>query len=925
MRCRLGRTLRVTRCAGVLPGFPERCIPFFRRLGDGATAQAIAGSQPQRILMSIRHLLLLPWVGAPLAFGQGSPFPGASFPAAPLSANSLGAASAAAADLDGDGDIDAACAVLLTGRVAICRGDGSGTLGAAEAYAFGAATSPRSVEFGDLNGDGKPDLVSALSDQNAVGVRMNTGGAALFGGVGSATLVAVGAGPRKAILADLNLDGKLDLVASNNTANSVTSRLGNGNGTFGAAVTLSAGFAPTELNAFDYTSDGKPDVAVLFSFAAGAVGMLAGDGSGGFSFLGSTFVGQLPSGMTRGDFNLDGKVDLLVSNQGTNTISMLSGNGTGGFASNGAASSIPAPTGIVSLDGDGDGKLDTAVTNRTTAEVTYFRGQGTNVLGAQEKTACGPEPSSIALGDFDGDGRADALALSGSTARFAILPGKAGGGFQGGKSQSIPAGVLNVASGDFDSDGDLDLVVAGYPQFKVTLLLNDGAGSYSSGGEFVTAGRAYQTAVGDLNHDSFLDLAVASFEDSLVSGLAGTVTILLGDGQGGFHAAPTIAVGERPNFVEIADLNGDTNPDLLICENGLFPKVYRFDGNGTGSFTLNSQAPEAIVAPSAVAARHLDGDGILDVVVLNYFLSQVLPFRGTPSGGYILGNPVSLPPTARPTQLAWIDFDEDGDDDLVTANDEGGSISTIRNLGNGSLAIVETIEDVGIRPQWLAVGDFDRDGHRDLAVTIFHPNDSRVAILRGDGNSGFQAASSIAVGLQPWGLATGDFNSDGKSDLAAANFGSKSVSLFLNADPLAAGIHTYGIGSPGCGGAQILDTNIPPVVGSEAFAFTCTHGPKNAQGFGLIREVADEAGTDVLGINVLFHVEVFGDGFTHRILFESNSVGFAVAPMPIPDDASLVGRVLYLQAFWPWPGDQCFLPPAGISSSNGLQFEILAK
>ncbi|MBL8695089.1 MAG: VCBS repeat-containing protein [Planctomycetes bacterium] len=875
--------------------------------------------------MSTRSLLLFLWVGAPLAFGQGSPFPGASFPAAPLNPNALGAASAAAADLDGDGDFDAACAVLLTGRVAICRGDGSGSLGFPEAYVFGASTSPRSVEFGDLNGDGKPDLVAALSDQNAVGVRLNAGGAALFGGASDVSLVGVGAGPRKAILVDLNLDGDLDLVASNHTASSVTSRLGNGNGTFGAASTLAVGFAPTELNAYDYTSDGKPDVAVLFSFNAGAVGMLAGDGSGGFSFLSSTVVGQMPSGMARGDFNLDGKVDLLVSNQGTNTISMLSGNGTGGFVANGAASSIPAPTGIVVLDGDGDGKLDAATTNRTTAEVTYFRGLGTNVLGAQEKTACGPEPSSLALGDFNSDGRLDALALSGSTARFAILPGKAGGGFQGGKSQMIPGGSLNVASGDFDSDGDVDLVVAGYPQKKITLLLNDGAGSYSSGGEFATTGKAYQAAVGDLNHDSFLDLAVASFEDPLVTGTVGTVSILLGDGHGGFTAAPPITIGERPNFVEIADLNGDTHADLLICDNGLFPRVHRFDGSGTGSFSLNPQGPDAIVAPSAVAARHLDNDGILDVVVLDYFFSQVLPYRGTASGGYLLGNPVSLPITARPTQLAWIDFDEDGDDDLVTANDEGGSISTIRNLGNGGLATVETIEGVGIRPQWIAVGDFDRDGHKDLAVTVFHPTDSRVAILRGDGNSGFEATSSIAVGLQPWGLATGDFNADGKSDLAAANFGSKSVSLFLNADPLAAGIHTYGTGSPGCGGAQILDTNIPPVVGSDAFAFTCTHGPRNALGFGLIRETADEAGTDVLGINVLFHVEVFGVGFTHRILFESNSVGFAIAPMPIPDDASLVGRVLYLQAFWPWPGDQCFLPPAGISSSNGLQFEILSK
>ena len=221
---------------------------------------------------------------------------------------------------------------------------------------FATGTNPRSVAIGDLNGDGKPDLVVA-NYVSTVSVLLGDGA----GGFGAKTDFATGPGPISVAIGDLNGDGKPDLVVANTTSNTVSVLLGNGAGGFGAKTDFATGSVPYSVAIGDLNGDGKPDLAVAND--SKTVSVLLGDGAGGFGARTDLATGGNPLSVAIGDLNGDGKLDLAVADFGSNTVLVLLGNGAGGFGAVSGFATGSGPYSVAIGDLNGDGKLDLAVAN----------------------------------------------------------------------------------------------------------------------------------------------------------------------------------------------------------------------------------------------------------------------------------------------------------------------------------------------------------------------------------------------------------------------------------------------------------------------------------------------------------------------------------------------------------------------------------
>jgi hypothetical protein len=222
----------------------------------------------------------------------------------------------ALADLDGDGKLDVVVADSNTSSVSVLPGMGDGTLDLTRANDYTAGSGPVSVAIGDVNGDGKLDLVTANSGGNNVSVLLGNGDATF----GLATPYAAGTSPVSVALGDVNGDGKLDIVTANNGSNDVSVLLGDGIGGFGAAVPYAAGTSPTSVALGDFNKDGHTDLAVTNS---NGVSVLLGAGDGTFTKAHTYAADSGPASVAVGDLNGDTYADLAVANSAANNVTVL--------------------------------------------------------------------------------------------------------------------------------------------------------------------------------------------------------------------------------------------------------------------------------------------------------------------------------------------------------------------------------------------------------------------------------------------------------------------------------------------------------------------------------------------------------------------------------------------------------------------------
>jgi uncharacterized protein (TIGR03437 family) len=405
---------------------------------------------------------------------------------------------------------------------------------------------PASVVAGDFNGDGKPDLAVSSYSPNSVSVLLNKGD-----GTFQAPL-ALDAGRTFLCLAvgDFNGDGKLDLAAVALFTSNVSVLLGKGDGTFQPPLNFPVGQDPIALvsdDAFiavgDLNGDGKPDL-IVGNQSANTVAVLLGNGDGSFKAAISFAVAGTPQSLAVGDFNGDGKLDLAVATgesfgvfplPGKDGVSVLLGKGDGSFqpAVNFAAGMYPVS--LVVSDFNGDGKSDLAVANYDSNDVSVLLGKGDGTFQPAVSVAVGENPTSIRPGDFNGDGKPDlAVANYGSSNNISVLLSRGDGAFQ--PALNLTSGgccVLNtdsIAVGDFNGDGKLDLALANSFAQNLSVWLGNGDGTF----------------LGHVPFPSFTSVSSASFDQSSI---VSAESIATGFGQGWGSSTATAGSAQLPDIL----------------------------------------------------------------------------------------------------------------------------------------------------------------------------------------------------------------------------------------------------------------------------------------------------------------------------------------------------------------------------------------
>jgi hypothetical protein len=694
----------------------------------------------------------------------------------------------------------------------------------ASAIFFNPATYPSggvyasSVATGDFNGDGKADLAVANQCPQS---NCNAGDVSVLLGNGDGTFQATqtystgGFEAYAVVVGDVNKDGKADLIIANGCQSpnqcgngAVGVLLGNGDGTFQPAkIYSSGGVAASSLVIADVNKDGFADLVVAnqcldSTCVSGGVSVLLGNGDGTFHTAHSYATGGLTAvSVAVGSFNGDKRVDLVVANQ-----CQSSGNCNGNL-------------GV--LLGNGDGTFQSAQ--------SYLAGGYTAV--------------SVATGDFNGDGKTDLVVSnqcqsSGSCGNgsVGVLLGNGDGTF--GSTQSYVSGGNNTAEvviADLNGDGRTDLVVANQCQAQgscavgsVSVLLGNGDGTFQAARNYISDGVfTYLMGVGDWNGDQKLDLVIVN-QCQTTGNCGGTVTILLGNGDGTFQSPPNYpSGGYDADSVVAGDLNGDGKLDLVVtnlcqgsnCSHGNNGIVSVLLGNGNGTFQQTHPYASGGFGSSSVAIGDFNGDGKPDVVVANQCSTSDCKSGGSVTvllgkGDGTLGTAKSYSSQANTSlSVAVADFNKDGKLDLAVANQcqdsncKSGAVTVLLGNGDGTFSSAQSYGSAGYFTNFVAIGDFNGDGNPDLALASqcqdIGCNSGGVSVLLGNGNGTFQAAQSYASGgFQADSVSVADVNGDGKSDLLVSNLCANSnncnngvvSSLLGRGDGTFRGPHVYSSG-----------------------------------------------------------------------------------------------------------------------------------
>jgi len=331
-------------------------------------------------------------------------------------------------------------------------------------------------------------------------------------------------------LGDLNGDGKPDLVTTSYYEDKVSILLGDGMGNFSPSSTLTTGARPSAVAIRDFNGDGKLDLAVTRDFST-TVSILLGTGTGSFSAPTNFTVGNNPLVLVVADFNNDGKLDLATGNDGSNTISILLGDGNGGFAPVTPLPGIRA-TSMVATDLNHDGKLDLAISNTANNKLTIVLGNGNGGFGAANNFDGGSQLKAIGAADFNGDGHQDIVVTNYSDANtpafVAMLLGNGAGSFGAATKFSVPSGPFSIAVADLNGDGYFDVATANANQnsSNISVLLGDGGGNLGVPTNFNTGTLPNAVVARDVNLDGVPDLVVTSSPNvaTLLNGCGGAPT-----------------------------------------------------------------------------------------------------------------------------------------------------------------------------------------------------------------------------------------------------------------------------------------------------------------------------------------------------------------------------------------------------------------
>jgi len=673
-----------------------------------------------------------------------------------------------AGDFNKDGNLDFAV-LSLSGpvQVSVYLNDGSGHFTLNHSYAVGTAVVhvPRSVAAADLNSDGNLDLIVPDVSNWAVAVLYGNGNGTFQNAVDFPAAVPNVTAPTGVAVGDFNKDGKPDIAVASATgccplAGGISVLLNSGNGTFQSPVLYSnsSGVDNGLVAVADLNADGKLDV-VESSEGGSNLAVFLGNGDGTFQTAKSSYV-PWASAVAIGNLTSDKKPDLVASSYVDGTVWVLVNKGSGNFQLSGVYSADSTALALVTgmaialADFNGDTKLDFVAGNPAGQFVTIGLGNGDGTFrdSPHYNQSVGMWAYGIAVADFNRDGNSDIVQAGGGTGvGLSLMLGTSHGVFTAPTfidlSASVNGAVTFVRALDINGDSKPDIVCGNSK--GVVVLRGLGTGKFKTPVTYTVSASSYPVVgwLADLNGDGKLDIVTTNND--------GTMSALLNTGSGTFGTATVFpsGTGAYPSGFVLADFNGDGKVDIVV---GDFPNsnLELLLGKGNGTF----QSPVALsapVRPGAVIAADFNKDGKLDLAIPSNDSSGSLAIlRGNGNGTFTTGNVYewfddsgcnTLPCAHYPNSLVAVDLNGDNNLDLAIAPRNPWYLTcgayrcaeeylgAVVYLGKGDGTFVEQSGWLaGISPTWVAAADFNSDGMPDLAFlsTDLNYGQTSVAILQ---------------------------------------------------------------------------------------------------------------------------------------------------------------------------------------------------
>lgn len=658
------------------------------------------------------------------------------------------------------------------------------------------ATRGYGVYDADLNNDGRRDVIIANYSNNTLSLLLGNGDGSfqaprvVASGEAGATVNHVASG-------DLNGDGKADLVSANYVAGgSLSVFIGNGDGVVQPARRIASGGQPYSVVLADLNGDGKLDIAAHAASAAQIYAYL-GNGDGTFQAVRaspSTVTGR--GYLSTGDLNGDGQVDLLLSGYEAERVVSLLGNGNGFFQ---AARVLPGggggPFGASLADVTGDGRLDALVARYNIDTVSVLRGVGDGTFTALQDIPVGPNPAWVHGADVDGDGKGDVSVAIWNADSLAVILNRGDNTFAAPTYFGATRNAAEALLADVNGDGRPDLVAAGYLTNTLYTLLNttapkSGAPVLSGATpKVVTAGVTVTVNGANFTPGSTVTIDGIAAAATVVSPQQLTVVVPVRPAGGGpvavrvttargvvargdllrytspvnLAAVQQVPALDRSLWTAAGDLDGDGRPEVLTLAGSGYSWliIHRVDPDGS---LVAQQHYVTLPGPASTAVGDLNGDGRNDVVVSIYNTSNFQVFMGK-------GDGTLLPPVtyAHPASLGYRvrlgDINGDGRLDIVGAGYSSRTIFMAIGNGDGTFQAATQI-GTGGNPQDLLLADANNDGKLDIVTSYW--SGPLGGIHLGNGNGTFQVVRSFGAGLASSNMAVGDLNGDGILDVIQA-------------------------------------------------------------------------------------------------------------------------------------------------------------
>lgn len=695
-------------------------------------------------------------------------------------------------DFDGDGRVDMAASSADSGSVVVWRNlsVAGGPINLDQVVNVRFDYLPQAVAVGDLNGDGRPDIATAMSDRNLMGVAMNTSIGPGFFRFGTSVLYPAGVQATSVAMGDLDGDGDLDIGVACYAADAVWLYRNDGRGSFSPLASVGTGSRPRGLILSDINGDSKADIIVANDLGS-SVSVIRNTtigSTGDISFAArDDYAAPARSAvLCIGDFDADGRVDLASASSTIPVVSLRLNQGDGTFGPRTDLSVPAVVSSLAAVDADADGRIDIVTTSYYAGSIGTFRNtstaQGTLQFEPMMVQPSIARPWSLGAKDLNADGFPDLAVVSSWGDSIGVLRSLAGRGFETRVERGAGSDPRSVAIGDLNGDGRPEIVTANYAGVTASVITNLGVGAFSASQEIAIGGGASSIEIADLNDDGRAEMIVTNINDAAVG-------IMRNTGAGSLLAfAPPLkfSTPDGPYASAVGDLDGDGRPDLAISNyRSNSVSVFRNVSTAGGNVAFDSRIDLSVGnGPRQIRIADMDRDGKPDLIVghRNELSYCILRNLSSPEDGIAFATRQIFPVEFTGERLSVGDMDNDGWPDLFVINYYSNRFVTQINNHDGSFRTGPTGR-TSREPWTSAVADVNNDGALDILIVNLFSNSVSVYLntLSIDGMLAFGPRNDYCVGLYPYAMAIGDLNADGSVDVAVANSQSSSTSILLNA------------------------------------------------------------------------------------------------------------------------------------------------